>query len=227
MPYTVRSHCGACTLGDEFVVGRWPEHAGVFVCQGCQRVVNVPLSTGQCPGCHQEPLPEDLYDYSLAVPCLNGDVFAPLEQGPTCPRCRAGHLGFRPTAHVNYGRLGATESGEQPWRGRDTMEKAIFTLALVGFCHSDDLDEAELLGYYNLDYRPALLAGRHVSTPIWMDIRAHLLSHTPSGEAVFTIGPKFQALLDESPLSRMMKEIEGAKEQRGDQKRKWWQFWNK
>ena len=51
MPYRVQSHCADCADPDTFIIGHWTMHLGVHVCPRAQSIVNVPVDTGQCPGC--------------------------------------------------------------------------------------------------------------------------------------------------------------------------------
>jgi hypothetical protein len=32
------------------VIGNWAEHLGVYVCPGCNALVNIPVETSTCPG---------------------------------------------------------------------------------------------------------------------------------------------------------------------------------
>ncbi len=179
MPYSVESHCSACGEGDTFAIGLWPEHLGVFVCSECQSVVNIPLSTGQCPGCGYSPTLDEYYDYAYAIPYLNYDEREPretLEPGPICPKCGGSPLSFRSTEHVNVGRLGSTT--EKAWLGVDSLEKAIFLYAMLPVLHEFDLDNSKVMAYYNIDPPgdKSLLLGRRISLPIRLDIRNHLLA---------------------------------------------------
>src|SRR5262245_53607237 len=134
MPYTVESRCPACSTTDTFVIGLWPEHMGVYVCLRCQKLVNVPLATGKCPGCGYEPGAEEFYDYAYAIPYFNGPPAEEREPGPECPKCAQGRLVFQTTSHFNVGRLGTPQNGERPWIGRDYLEKAIFGYAIMAVC---------------------------------------------------------------------------------------------
>jgi hypothetical protein len=197
MPYSVRSHCPACGEGDEFVIGLWPEHLGVYVCGRCRKLVNVPLTDGKCPGCGHQPAIEEFYDYAYAVPYFNGPPLEEREPGPECPKCGKARLVFQTTSHFNVGRLGTSEDGERPWIGIASLEKAIFVYALLAVCSEFGLEPREILDYYNLDVPAALLVRRRISLPIVLDIRAHLLAVAACGEAPFCVTPKMQAEVSE------------------------------
>jgi len=92
IPYGVESHCKACSSGDEFEIGLWPEHLGVFVCKRCKAVTNVPRETGLCK-CGYQPQTSEFYDYAYAMPYLGGSTLGELEPGPDCPKCGQAKLG--------------------------------------------------------------------------------------------------------------------------------------
>jgi hypothetical protein len=219
MPYQVKSHCAACQAGDEFVIGLWPEHRGVLVCATCRRVVNVPLEGGKCPGCGRQPAADEFYDYAGSIPYLDGVSLVPLEEGPECPKCRSGRLSFRTTSHFNVGPLGWRDDGLTPWVGEDYLEKAIFVYALMAVCTEFELDPGALLRHYNLDLPSSLIAGRQVSFPIMLDIRAHLVA-AATGDADFAVTPKLRAAMEEQ-FGDLMDFL------RSMPRKRWWQFWKR
>src|SRR5262245_22137734 len=103
MPYRIQSQCAACSQGDAFLIGNWPEHLGVHVCQKCRAVVNIPVADGKCPGCGDIPAPQSLYDYCFSIPYLGGQFPGKLERGPPCPKCEQGPLTFTNNTHLNMG----------------------------------------------------------------------------------------------------------------------------
>ena len=212
MPYEVRSQCPACGQGDEFVIGLWPEHLGVYVCPDCASVVNVPFGSGACQ-CGRRPATEEFYDYAYAIPYLGGQSLGEIEPGPLCPKCANGRLMFETTSHFNVGRLGATEDGDRPWVGQDYLEKAIFVCAVMAVCSELDLDPEEILEYYSLDVPASLMAERRVSLPILLDIRNHLVAAALAGEAAFTV------------TGKLAKAIEELLRWHESKKKSWWQFW--
>ncbi len=221
MPYQVSSNCPECKSIASFVIGLWPQHLGVFICRGCQTLVNIPLETANCPGCGYQPRVEEFYDYAYAIPYFNGPPSEELEPGPECPKCRKGRLVFQLTSHFNVGRLGTPKNEERPWLGRDYLEKAIFVYAIMAVCSEFDLPPDQILAYYNLDIPVSLIGHRRISIPIIMDIRAHLLAAAMTGEIPFTITPKLQQAVDEK--NSLFKAI--TEHGRLSLKRKWWEFW--
>lgn len=216
MPYEVKSHCEACQEGDEFVIGLWPKHLGVFMCGACRKVVNVPLDGETCPGCGYPPAVEEFYDYSGAIPYLGGTSLGPLEPGPECPKCGQGRLSFETTSHINVGPLGTPEDGKTPWVGRDYLEKAIFVYSLLPVCSEFELPPDAVLKHYNLDVPKTLIAARRVSFPIMLDVRSHLLALARAGEADFPATPKLQAAINQE-LGVLLDAVKPRK--------RWWQFW--
>src|SRR5262249_26311257 len=100
MPYTVQSRCQACSDRHEFEIGLWPEHLGVFICQRCKAVTNVPRATGRCT-CGYQPQVAEFYDYAYAIPYFSGQSLGELEPGPDCPKCGQAKLTFETTTHFN------------------------------------------------------------------------------------------------------------------------------
>ena len=214
MPYEVRSHCQAGQAGDDFVIGLWPEHLGVFVY--CRKVVNVSLDGEACPGCGCPPPVEEFDDYAGSIPYLGGQSMGPLEPGPECPKCRRDRLAFETTAHFNVGPLGTPKAGRTPWVGRDYLEKAIFVYSLMAVCMEFELDPDEVLRYYHLDVPRGLIAGRRFSLPILLDIRTHLLTIAALGGASFAVSPKLRSAVAEQ-FGALTDVLEPGK--------RWWQIW--
>jgi hypothetical protein len=217
MPYKVESKCDGCGSQHRFVIGLWPEHLGVYMCRACAMPVNIPLETGQCPGCGVQPSVAEFYDYARSIPFYHGESLGRLEPGPTCPNCAEGTLSFTIHCHFNVGRLGAYEGPLPPWAGRDYLEKAIFAYALISICADFDLDMAEVFAYYNMDVPWSLLAQRKISLPIRMDIHNHLLAAVAAGEVKFANMLKLEQCAQEAyaPLLNVL----------SPRAKKWWQFW--
>jgi len=183
MPYTVSSNCDYCYRGDEFSIGFWTMHMGLFSCPNCRAFVNIPLETGRCLGCGYSPTPHEFYDYSAAIPYLGGKTLNKLEPGPLCPKCCQRPVSFETTMHLNTLSLGFMEASAKPWLGRDYLEKAIFVYALSAVCVEFNLRLDEALTYYKLDVPRSLLRDRRkVSLPILLDIRTHLLIKLMAGD---------------------------------------------
>ena len=218
MPYEVRSNCSACNQGDDFVIGLWPTHLGLYVCDSCKALVNVPLESGTCK-CGRRPAVDNFYDYAYSIPYFRGQSIAAIEPGPNCPKCGQAQLIFETTSHFNVGRLGTTQDGNRPWIGKDYLEKAIFVYALMAVCSEFDLSPDELLEYYNLDVPASLIAQRRISLPILLDIRNHLKATVMAENATFAISAKMQAAMEEE-MGGMLK-----LHQETPKRKAWWQFW--
>jgi hypothetical protein len=185
MPYTVRSQCDRCRKGDDFFIGMWRAHMGVYICRdACKRITNVPLETGKCPGCGRAVRNSDLFDYADFIPYFNGQSLAPVEPGPVCPKCGRGQLSFQPTIHHSMLYVFAPAPGD--WRGEYYLEKEIFGHALMAAAFELDITLGEAFGYFGLDVTdpkenrilPRMFrwwrAKKGLSTPIFMDIGIHL-----------------------------------------------------
>jgi hypothetical protein len=194
MSYTVASHCEKCGHSDEFFIGNWKEHLGVFVCrEQCHAMVNVPLDTRRCPGCDREVASEDCYDYAHSIPYFNGAFLVEPEPGPVCPNCNAAKLRFQPTIHHNMLMFACRHSdGSHRWLGKEYLEKEIFGHALVVACFELELDTQEAFRYFRLDQTPRMTAriqnfattARGLSTPILFDIRTHLEIRLKTGAGI-------------------------------------------
>ena len=156
MPYTVTSHCDTCSGSDEFMIGDWKKHLGVYICRDpCRSIVSVPLDTSQCPGCGQDVDADQCYDYAPSIPYLNGEFVVEPESGPTCPKCGEGQITFRPTIHHNMGVvLGRRESAR--YQGKDYLEKQIFGHALMAACYELQLEPDDEFAYFDLDRTPKM-----------------------------------------------------------------------
>lgn len=196
MPYQVESHCPHCASGDTFIIGQWTTHRGVFVCPECRALVNVPLASGACPGCGHKPALADYYDYAYAIPYLGGKLPFPAEPGPPCPRCGEAALTFETTMHINMrGTVLGVDQDTLPWLELDTLEKAIFILAMMSVTKEYPLDPRKLLRYFRLDLPldPMLIMQRRFSYPIFLDIRTHFavqLQINPQGLADLQLPPE-------------------------------------
>lgn len=175
MPYLIQSHCAECEQGDEFTIGDWTRHYGVYVCSSCQKLVNIPVEDGKCPGCGQQPTLAEYYDYSFAIPYLGGQTPRPLDAGPTCPKCKKTHLVFHNTAHLNMGAVVFNEAAAKTTWGMDYMEKAIFMNSAVPVIQEFQVDAAKVFSYFHLHIPTAPLITRRLSYPIILDIRTHLM----------------------------------------------------
>jgi len=218
MPYDIRSNCSACNHGDEFVIGLWPDHLGLYVCRNCRELVNVPLTTGSCK-CGHQPAIEEYYDYAGAIPYFGGQSIGQIEPGPDCPKCGGARLTFEATSHFNVGRLGTTDDNQRPWIGKDYLEKAIFVYALMAVCAEFELDPEEILQHYNLDVPASLIAHRRLSLPILLDIRNHLKAAVMAEEATFTVTDQLHRTIEEE-MGDMLQLIQGSRK-----RTPWWQFW--
>jgi hypothetical protein len=174
MPYRVQSVCASCGKGDDFVIGDWTRHLGLHVCPRAQSIVNVPVETGQCPGCG-EPVPAgDLYDYSFAIPYLGGQTPRTLESGPACPKCAGAPLTFNTHAHINLGTVvHGVERARATW-GQDYLEKSIFMNSSIPVMEEFKLDPVQVFDYFNLHLPTGPIATKRFSFPIILDIRTHL-----------------------------------------------------
>jgi hypothetical protein len=188
MPYQIQSHCPACQAGDSVVIGNWPEHLGLYLCLSCRQLVNIPTRDGKCPGCGYEPRPDELYDYSRAIPYLGGQMPYTPDSGPVCPRCEGGALQFHNTAHYNMMMVVGNEAGAKATWGRDYVEKAIFMNSTFPVIQEHRLDPRKVFAYFHLDMPSAPLITRSVSYPIALDIRTHLLIHITMNPAAFREG---------------------------------------
>ena len=174
MPYRVQSSCASCSNGDAFIIGQWTVHLGVHLCPRARSIVNVPVETGQCPGCGEPVDAGDLYDYSYAIPYLGGQTPRPLEPGPTCPKCNGAPLAFETVAHLNLGAVVFdVERARATW-GRDYLEKSIFMNSSIPVIEEFQLDVAQLFDYFHLHLPTGPIATRRMSYPIAIDIRTHL-----------------------------------------------------
>ena len=174
MPYQVQSHCAACVAGETFVIGHWTRHLGVHVCPRAQSIVNVPVDTGQCPGCGEPVAAADLYDYSYAIPYFSGQTPRPLEPGPACPKCKGAPLGFETKVHINLGVVAFDVTRARGTWGRDYLEKSIFMNSSIPVIEEFQLDPVKVFEYINLHLPTGPIATRRMSYPIVLDIRAHL-----------------------------------------------------
>jgi hypothetical protein len=223
IPYTIESLCPKCGRGEEFSIGNWPEHLGVFACPSCKALVNVPLETGHCAGCGTQPGTYDFYDYAHSIAYMRAQPPGEGEPGPPCPKCAGAALTFNMTSHYNVGRLGEPPDGATPWAGRDYLEKAIFFFALVGVAAQWKLPVPDLLAYYHLDMPDPkspdarLYSDRRLSMPILFDIRNHLLARVMVGELPFPPSEEMRAEVDQ----RMAK----IGIPTGGRTKRWWQFW--
>lgn len=220
MPYEVSSQCSACSQGDDFVIGNWPEHLGVFLCGTCRAIVNVPLDSGQC-GCGHEPAVAEYYDYARAIPYMRNDPSEELERGPQCPKCNDGFLVFDTKSHFNVGVLGRSADGKKPWLGRDYLEKAIFTFATIAACAEFDLEPEEILDHFSVDFPESLMYQRRLSVPIALDVRSSLIASVMAHESDFTVTNKMAEAID-----REMEEIREIFED-SPRRKAWWQFWRR
>lgn len=218
MPYTVHSHCSKCNEGDEIIIGFWTKHLGVYTCSTCKALVNIPLNTGKCE-CGHQPSVKDFYDYAPSIPYIQNMSISEIEPGPICPKCTEVNLTFNIENHFNVGRLGSDNSHQQPWIGKDYLEKAIFVYAMMAICAEFELDPEEILNHYNLDVPVSLIADRQISLPILLDIRGHLIASAVSGESTFTITDQMRAILADEmgDIFELMREEPSEKS--------WWQFW--
>jgi len=191
MPYVTQSYCSFCTQSDEFAIGLWPEHLGVFICPTCKTFVNVPLAKGQCSSCGYQPSIQEFYDYAPFIPYGRQDPNK-ITFGPLCPKCQHGKVYFETLLHLNVGRLGLSKDGSSPWLGRDYLEKAIFVHAVMGACAELDLQPDEILNYYSVDVPHSLMTNRKLSQPILRDIKYHLFAVASSGDTPFQVSVKFK-----------------------------------
>jgi hypothetical protein len=221
MPYQIQSHCGACRQGDAFVIGNWPDHAGVLVCAGCRSLVNVPVAGGKCPGCGHRPAPGEYYDYSFAIPYLGGQFAGDPEPGPTCPKCRDGPVAFEATAHLNMLMVvGNREAARACW-GQDSMEKAIFRNSTQPVIAENGFSPGKVFEYFHLDVPRGPSLTSRISFPIALDIARHLQARKmmdPEGFAQQFGGTHAQ---DEA----IVEVLQGC-ELFPPPRKRWWQFWN-
>lgn len=189
MPYQIQSQCAACQQGDEFIIGDWTRHYGVYVCRTCHKLVNIPVSDGQCPGCGHAPAFEAYYDYAFAIPYLGGQTPRELEAGPDCPRCGGAKLTFANGAHLNMGMVAFNEEGARATWNIDFIEKAIFMNSSMPVIHEFDLDPVKVFTYFHLHLPLAPLITKRLSYPIILDIRAHLMTRAMLQPAEFKRGP--------------------------------------
>ena len=215
MPYQIESRCRACSSGDTFLIGNWPEHLGAYVCSTCQSLVNVPVETGQCPGCGHQPALTEFYDYSGAIPYLGGQMPHEPEPGPECPKCRRAPLSFENNAHLNMGMVVYNAEKARGTWGRDFMEKAIFMNSTIPVVEEFQLSPVKVFEYFHLDIPTGPLVTRRISFPIVLDIRTHLAT-------VMMLEPeKFGSKQSKDEVfARMF----GPKAPTPARKR-WWQFW--
>src|SRR5262249_26728778 len=172
MPFEIHSSCASCE-GDDFAIGNWPEHLGVFVCRTCRALVNIPVATGKCPGCRQEPQPAEMYDYAFAVPYLGGNVVGSLEPGPSCPKCGR-ELAFENRVHQNMGVVIHNKEKARATWGRDSMEKAIFMNSAVLLCYQQQLSPGKVFDYVHLDVPPRPPLTGKASIAILGDLATHI-----------------------------------------------------
>ena len=218
MPYNVSSYCSACDKSQEFAIGLWPTHLGVLLCPSCKEIVNIPLSSEKCPSCDYKPKNEEFFDYAQSIPYLGKQSQEEAENSPVCPNCEKGKITFETTSHFNVGRLGTPKNGQKPWLGKQYLEKAIFLYALIAVCGEYDLDDIEMMEYYNIDSPGSLLVHRSISLPIFLDIRAHLFAMVASDEATFKTSDK---LCEE--VYKQYSELFNVNVM--EPQKRWWQFW--
>ncbi len=170
MPYLVRSYCEQCNEGDEFTIGLWSQHVGVYICDCCKQVVNIPTKTGRCPGCNYKPCLTEFFDYAAAVPYFGEQASHNPNLNPACPKCQNSWLTFEICDHFDLNALFANPTtSPQP-----TLEQEIFVHALLTVCVDSDLDPTAALAYFGLTVPPLLKATRKLSRPIFIDIQTHL-----------------------------------------------------
>jgi hypothetical protein len=174
MPYNIASQCPSCDAGDQFVIGHWPEHLGLYACPTCRALVNVPVTTGACPGCGHAVDAGSLYDYSFAIPYGHGHFGPEREPGCTCPKCGQAPLTFTNTAHLNMGVVVHSVDRARATWGRDYLEKAIFMNSSLPVIEEFHLDLRQVFAYFNLHIPSGPLGTERVSLPIALDIRTHL-----------------------------------------------------
>lgn len=158
-----------------FVIGNWPEHSGVVLCETCRVIRNVALATGRCVACDTyEPPADAFWDYARAIPYLEGSAIEPLEAG--LPDIHGNEVLYMPISTLNVGTLGRPIHGRTPWKQQQTMEVAIFVMALLAFAKEYGISEQRLLRYYNVDVPFSMMSGRSVSWPIFQDIRSQIFA---------------------------------------------------
>ncbi|MCB0210976.1 MAG: tetratricopeptide repeat protein, partial [Anaerolineae bacterium] len=170
MPYMVNSYCTQCQQGDRFSIGHWNTYKGVFVCQTCRAIVNIPLETGQCPGCGYTPANSEFFDYSGAI-AIKNITEPPSQPMPTCPKCLQAQLNFGIAGHMN---MGAAIDLNGLAKGQDYLEKAIFAYNVLLICGELGLDPVEVFHYFNLDIPKTLMEERKAAAAILNDLRIHL-----------------------------------------------------
>ncbi len=191
MPYLV----DACPLpGDpvRFVIGNWPEHAGVVLCGVCRVVRNVSIVTSRCVKCDTyTPTDDEFWDYAPSIPYFDGSSVEPLVDGLL--DADGNPMLFMPVSTLNVGTLGRPIDGRTPWKERDTMEMAIFVMALLAFAGEYGIPEAQLLRYYNIDVPFSKMSGRSVSWPIYQDIRAQIIARAGQPGPPFEVTERLAA----------------------------------
>jgi len=232
MPYQIQSQCAACKKSDSFLIGNWPEHLGVYVCQKCQALVNIPVSDGKCPSCGHAPQLSELYDYSFAVPYLGGSFPGQLEPGPICPKCHQKPLTFMNTAHLNMGMVvWDPQKARNTW-GRQYLEKAIFINSTVPVIKEFQLDAAKLFTYFNLDAPTPPFITSRMSFPMILDIRTHVftavLDRNPSALGSSLSPEELTAKFIGRAKAQQRQPVAQPKpqqEHRPQKQKQWWEFW--
>jgi len=217
MPYEIQSRCHACGQGDTFLIGNWPEHLGVHVCAECHALVNIPVETGQCPGCGQQPSLQDFYDYSFAVPYLGGQMPRQPEPGPACPKCQRAPLTFENNVHLNMGMIVSNAEKARATWGREYMEKAIFMNSALPIIEEFELSPAKIFEYFNLDTPTAPLITERISFPILLDIPTHL------GTAMLVDPEMFGGNLTQDEVQTRL--WGGGRGPQVPSRKRWWPFW--
>lgn len=172
MPYLVKSCCEQCHAGDEFTIGLWSQNLGLYICDHCDMIVNIPNETGRCPGCHYAPDATELFNYTELIPCM-GERQSYNGHRPVCPKCQSGWLRFQISRHLD---IGSTLINPNNVANLPSMEKGIFLQALVAVCMEQGFDLTEMLTYFGLQLPDrAMIIPSKLSKPIFVDIRSHLM----------------------------------------------------
>lgn len=172
MPYLVKSCCEQCHAGDTFTIGIWSQNLGLYICDHCDRLVNIPSETGRCPGCHYAPDAAELLNYTGLIPCM-GERQSYTDPRPVCPKCQNGRLRFQISDHLD---MDCVLNGTPPEATLPSMEKGIFLQAVVAVCMEQGFDLTEMLAYFGLTLPDrSMIIPSTIAKPIYVDIRSHLM----------------------------------------------------